>query len=341
MMRTSRSSGFTLVELLVVITIIGILIALLLPAVQAAREAARRAQCANNLKQIGLALHMHHDQHGHLPCGFYNKGTVSPPTATPYDESTWVYPILPYVEQAALFESVVLNPSMGFGNATVEGIFNRNITSTVLAGFICPSNPPILPNPFLAGTTPTVDGCYAKGTYAANNGFGPMRESYMTQLPSSRVGPSWNTAVGDGGVFYINSETTFGDFKNGTSNTMMVAEIIAVSGPNDERGMLHYPEGPLYHWNYTPNDLTPDSLRDGNCVNDDPNAPCVGGLNGFIDHQTRSLILTARSYHSGGVQVLLGDGSVHFANQSINLLVWQVAGTLKDNTKGIIFTGFD
>jgi prepilin-type processing-associated H-X9-DG protein len=97
----------------------------------------------------------------------------------------------------------------------------------------------------------------------------------------------------------------------------------------------------LYHWNYTPNDLTPDSLRDGNCVNDDPNAPCVGGLNGFIDHQTRSLILTARSYHSGGVQVLLGDGSVHFANQSINLLVWQVAGTLKDNTKGIIFTGFD
>lgn len=312
-----QAAGFTLVELLVVITIIGILIALLLPAVQAAREAARRAQCANNLKQIGLAMHLHHDQRGRLPYGTLFEHT----TASHLDESTWVYWILPYIDQQPLFDMANPNGPYGFGMATPDcGSYNRDVTRTSLQTLICPSNPPLNPQAIWSES-------YARGTYAANNGFGPMTECSKSSLPMTR----------DGGVFYLNSETRFSDFKNGTSNTMMVAEIIAVNG-EDERGVLHYIEGAVYHYNYTPNCSTPDSIRSGACVDGDINAPCTGV---FADAWHRSIIVTARSYHPGGVQVVHGDGSVHFANQSIAQNLWRTVGTLKENTTGVNFTGFE
>jgi prepilin-type N-terminal cleavage/methylation domain-containing protein len=308
--------GFTLVELLVVITIIGILIALLLPAVQAAREAARRAQCANNLKQIGLAMHLHHDQKGKLPPGelFVNNWAKN------RDESTWVYWILPYIEQDALFQIAPPDGPYGFGMATPScGSYNRDVTKAVLSGLICPSNPPFSPEVIWEES-------YAKGTYAANNGFGPAIEYRPVSLPLTR----------DGGVFYLNSETRFSDFKNGTSNTMLVSELRVVGG-GDVRGVLHYSEGPIFHYNSTPNSLESDHIRTGACT-DEPDAPCEGV---FPNAPGRSVIMTARSYHAGGVQVVMGDGSVHFANQSIALNLWQAAGTLKEVTNGVIFTGFE
>jgi len=296
--------GFTLVELLVVITIIGILIALLLPAVQAAREAARRAQCLNNLKQIGLAMHMHHEQKGAFPPG-WNWPVLNDSSCGARDgaEATWITYLLPYIEQTALASQIDWKKS--FGHASYPPDYpNLTITKQTLTLFQCPSGPKARPMVF-SGVE-----CYARGSYAANNGLGPMVESY--QPVGSRPA----------GVFYINSNLTAGEIRDGLSNTMFVSEIRLLMG-NDFRGVLHYPEGPLYHYNYTPNSLTPDEIRSSFCDNQ-PEAPCTGA---FSSWNPRRLTMTARSYHPGGVQVLLGDGSAHFIQQAIALNVWQALGT--------------
>jgi prepilin-type N-terminal cleavage/methylation domain-containing protein/prepilin-type processing-associated H-X9-DG protein len=311
-----RSLGFTLVELLVVIAIIGILIALLLPAVQAAREAARRSQCTNNLKQIGIAMHMHHDRDKQLPYGSYYRQDNAYP-----DESTWVFCILPFMEQNALYQSAD-HSHYFFGCADPQwGGYNRNVTRQVLTGFICPSN--------TGFDNPVWNESYAKGTYAGNTGLGVMTEYNTEDLPLRR----------NGGVFYLNSKTGFNDFTDGTSNTAMVSEIRAVKsadGITDERGILHYPEGPLYQHDFTPNSTSPDELRTGNCVND-PLAPCIGAFSSFRPKAWR---MGARSCHPGGVNILAGDGSVHFVSDTIALNLWRALATPKAITGEVTFSGF-
>jgi len=156
--------GFTLVELLVVITIIGILIALLLPAVQSAREAARRAQCTNHLKQIGLAFQLHHERHGYFPAGGhhwsyapdYSNGL---PQIAPRQRAGWGFQILPYVEQVALWEGV---------GATDEDR-QRNAMGAKIPTFFCPTRRP--PQAFIGGSWYGPSGTYAHGQtdYAASN----------------------------------------------------------------------------------------------------------------------------------------------------------------------------
>ena len=295
----SRSNrAFTLVELLVVITIIGILISLLLPAVQAAREAARRMQCGNNLKQIGLALHLHNEAKGYFPPGHYwsQKTTGSDDGA----EATWITYSLPYLEQKNLYDTI--NWEQAFGQ--VASGQNVTVCKTSLSVFACPSNEQVEPI-FSSG--------YARGTYAANNGFGPMAESDCANLPMKRPG----------GVFYFNSNMTASQVRDGLSNTAFVAEIRAVPG-EDFRGVLHYPEGPLYHYNYTPNSAVPDEIRGDACISVD-GAPCDGSL--FNSWNPRVLTMAARSNHSGGVNLALGDGSVRFVGDSVALVAWQALGT--------------
>jgi prepilin-type N-terminal cleavage/methylation domain-containing protein len=303
----NKRHGFTLVELLVVITIIGILIALLLPAVQAAREAARRGQCSNNLKQIGLAMQMHLEAKQVLPPGHF----MPPDNGAPAQESTWVAYLLPYLEQQGLYETVDWQNT--FGGAEV-GI-NFQVCSTPLPMFICPSNDPY--EAVFDGSSGVALGkkCYARGTYAANNGFGPMTEVFVEHLPLQRMG----------GVFYLNSKTTPADITDGLSNTAFAAEIRVVPG-EDIRGTLHYPEGTLYHDNYTPNSTNFDQVRQGKCVSV-PGAPCDDTQ--FVDWHDRAVIMTARSAHGGGVHVLLGDGGVRFVADSITLSVWQALSTPK------------
>jgi prepilin-type N-terminal cleavage/methylation domain-containing protein len=309
-MRTSfRRPGFTLVELLVVITIIGILIALLLPAVQAAREAARRAQCSNNLKQIGLAMHMHLEAKQVLPCGHF-----MPSVGIGAMEATWVVYLLPYLEQQGLYETIDWNSP--FGNSAT-GV-NFQVCSTPLPMLICPSNEAF--QPIVDGTAGAALGkkSYARGTYAVNNGIGPMGETWVTDSPLDRVAGK----KGEGGVFYLNSKMTPADISDGMSNTAFVSEIRVVPG-EEMRGMLYYPEGPLYHHNYTPNSAVPDGTRSTHCISV-PGAPCTGSFNSYAP---RALTMTARSAHAGGVNVLLGDGGVTFVGDSIALSVWQALST--------------
>lgn len=291
--------AFTLVELLVVITIIGILISLLLPAVQAAREAARRSQCGNNLKQIGLALHLHHEAKAYFPPGHFWAQNSNGLTGG--SEATWITYLLPYLEQNNL--DVTIDWTKGFGGAA-GALVNATVCKTPISVFTCPSNEHV---------EAILDGAYARGTYAANNGIGPMVETDLTNLPMKRMG----------GVFYLNSNMTAAQVSDGLSNTAFVGEICAVPG-EDFRGMLHYPEGPLYHHNYTPNSAMPDEIRRGWCVNT-TGAPCDGSL--FSTYKPRVLTMIARSAHPGGVNMMLGDGGVRFIGESVAIAAWQALAT--------------
>jgi prepilin-type N-terminal cleavage/methylation domain-containing protein len=296
--------GFTLVELLVVITIIGILIALLLPAIQAAREAARRMQCSNNLKQIGAAMHMHLEAKGSFPDGYFWRQAGD--TRTGGHEATWVTFLLPYIEQQSLFDGADFIVR-SFGDVSSWTHPNATVVSTNLATMKCPSNVPF----------ENIGTFYARGTYAANNGIGPMRESDVSSFPPKRTLGTVVNNLSLAGAFYLNSRKTPADFKDGLSNTAFVSEIRVVPG-TDFRGMMHYSEGIFYHHNYTPNCTTADSIRSDACVAD-TGAPCNGV---FSDWQSRVLTMSARSSHPGGVNLLLGDGSCTFIGDSIALNVW-------------------
>lgn len=309
--------GFTLVELLVVITIIGILIALLLPAVQAAREAARRMQCTNNLKQIGLAMHMHHEAKGYFPCGHYWNPAGSgwsDDGKSGGTEATWISYLLQYIEQDNL--AAAANWHLPFGCA-VAG-WNKVVTSARIPLFLCPSVEP---------PDNIIDRCYSRGNYAANNGLGPMREGTCQDVPSKRHPTQENLygSTGDLGAFYVNSNLSAAQIPDGLSNTVFVSEVVTVTG-EDMRGTLHYPEGVLYQCNYTPNSSMPDQVRSGYCVST-LDAPCGDGL--FTGYWNRELTMTARSHHPGGVGVLLGDGSASFVSDGIALNIWQALSTPK------------
>ncbi len=251
MKHSRNTTGFTLVELLVVIAIIGILVALLLPAIQAARRAARRTQCTNNLKQIGLAMQMHHDVVKNLPFGF--KIPAPPFNANQdFGEATWIFAILPYMELNAVYD--MADPRFGFGSAAAPPSTTNNapVVRMVLPPFECPSNS--LVNNVLWFQI------YTRGSYVANDGIGPMAEWVY-------IGPGSSAALPAGrvpGVFYVNSQTRFSDFLDGTAHTALASEVRVVLGgaPNgDQRGVMFYPEGNLYHHNYTPNSMIPDGIR--------------------------------------------------------------------------------
>lgn len=302
--RLPARHAFTLVELLVVIAIIGILIAMLLPAVQAAREAARRLQCSNNLKQIGVAMHSHLSANNAFPPGSYWKPNSELHSSG--NEATWITFLLPYLEEKALYEMIDWEGPDSFGNACDPPYTYRKIAGEQLPMMLCPSAE--------RDTELWLNG-FAKGNYAANNGEGPMIEWF--EPPTSRMA----------GVFHLEGKrvgSKASDISDGLSNTAFVSEILMVSkngSVQDHRGVMHYPEGPLYHHNRTPNDLYPDQLRPGNCVNT-PTAPCQQSIAAY-----RATVMTARSLHPGGVNFLLGDGSVSFMSSTVTLDVWLALGT--------------
>ena len=172
---------------------------------------------------------------------------------------------------------------------------------------LCPTDP--------VASVPALND-YAKGNYVANYGIGAWVNVHTTPTPANTT-----TAPGPIGT---NSRYTAVSITDGTSNTAMFSEVLRSSG-NDFRGVLHYPEGPLYTHNRTPCDLTPDEIRSGLCVTS-ARAPCTGV---FPDWSTRRMIVTPRSGHTGGVNIALCDGSVRFIRSGVTLATWQAIGTVQ------------
>lgn len=209
---TTSRKAFTLIELLVVIAIIAVLIALLLPAVQQAREAARRSQCKNNLKQIGLALHNYHDAFQTLPPGWIGI-TSGQPDVNGINGWSWASKLLPQMDQAALYGTINFNSQVGSATNSVP-------RTTVLSVFRCPSD--VVPE---------------KWTIVAATGSAPLAEvasaSYSGVFGKDELdlceGLAAGTPCTSDGAFFLNSRTRFSDVSDGLSTTILVGERVSLS----------------------------------------------------------------------------------------------------------------
>ncbi|HUT91745.1 MAG TPA: DUF1559 domain-containing protein [Thermoguttaceae bacterium] len=231
-MMSARRRGFTLVELLVVIAIIGILIALLLPAVQAAREAARRASCSNNLKQIGLGLHMYHDTFRQFPAGWWG---FDPSTHEPHwfglPGWAWSAAILPYMEQTAVHDSLV------HFDLPITDPANDQARVTALEIYRCPSDDAPKTFELQAGGASVGGGVSLPIDLATGNYIGVFGTlDYHDVCDASQV-PTFNGCQGDG-TFYLNRGVRFADIRDGTSNTLVAGERSSKWAPSTWVGVV-------------------------------------------------------------------------------------------------------
>jgi prepilin-type N-terminal cleavage/methylation domain-containing protein len=319
-----RFAAFTLIELLVVIAIIAVLIGLLLPAVQKVREAAARIKCANNLKQLGVAMHAYHDVRNRLPSpGVHNRdgNDAAAADSTSWGPS-WGVSILPFMEQDPLFRKY------DYTQIGTKYGANPAVVSVEIPTFKCPSDGNKLP-----WVNSGVN--YARGNYATNCGAGNAWSTTDANLPVER-GP-FSLGLPAGGpapLPYFQDNLGYGakfaNITDGTSNTAMLSELIAGDQPGDVRGVWGYPAG-AYFCGGAPSYanprilITPNSNALDNNFCDRP--PFCSASN--TDRQLRCLTetgrpyQTARSKHTGGVQVCLCDGSVRFVRDSIDLANWR------------------
>lgn len=323
---TPGRSAFTLVELLVVIAIIGVLVALLLPAVQAAREAARRTQCINNCKQVGLAVQQYHGAHGSFPIGYgllpengYGTG-VAESGQPQYAEWPWSARILPYIEQTAV--ASLIDWKWNPGNAANFPVQIRTVISAKVPSLHCPSDVTAGTNFAESGTCAgQVAEGYGRISYAGNFGHGEGVNPANSQLEASRDARPGARRID--GVFAYNHGDKISQITDGTSNTLLTAELI-IGGPCTIRGNFCYDEGPVFMQFYLPNDTTPDVVRWCDPEDKIPGAaaPCIDSLT-----KLNMVLHTSRSNHPGAVVAGLCDGSARVVNDSIDLDVWRAAGT--------------
>lgn len=370
---TVRPAGFTLIELMVVIAIIGVLMALLMPAVQQGREAARRLQCAHNLKQIGLGLHNYQTAIGAFPPGRMTPDIVrsgvplwSATSYTlanvPYTPGTWtgIYSvhchILPYMEQSAAYNSLnFIGPNLGQLQDPSGRVIAPNYTGyTLTAGsFLCPSDPNLSLQPG------------GENNYRANFGGSTIYAG------GGRRGDNAPRPNSDDGAFTYGPALAMAAFTDGLGNTVMFAERNKGSGRfhqvGDQNDVVYLPAAtialtfqgeadsdalmPFCTRSFAPSDYFYQAGRyiaspgfglqysDGwgyawyvsTLYNHAAPPNWVGhdcGLgSSIVDAPSEHAIVSARSNHPGGVNVLLGDGSVRFVKSSIGIAVWRSIGT--------------
>ncbi|MFO0954286.1 MAG: DUF1559 domain-containing protein [Isosphaeraceae bacterium] len=325
-------SGFTLIELLVVIAIIAVLIALLLPAVQSAREAARRAQCVNNLKQLALSAHNYESSQGTFPMGtvrralYYGPG----PNCAATVGHTWSNYLYPFMENNAASNSI--NYSLGYNYIQQRTAFDAKVNS-----LLCPSDLP-------ATQLDT-------NTYVSTTQSGYAGVSGLTEVLIYRYNPPTNAdrcgALDNEGIFGVNNATTISSITDGTSNTVMIGEksryIDEPAGSNfNFVNVAGWFAGPP--WTGTPawNDTRVTSLAYVVPKLNSPPAknlggsvpPCISGSSplatdnpSWVTQCTNLGQWGFRSNHPGGANFAFADGSVKFLKESINLGVYRALGT--------------
>jgi len=309
-------SGFTLIELLVVIAIIAVLIALLLPAVQQAREAARRSQCKNNLKQLGLALHNYVDAHKVFPPGYALQFDTPATTTADWKAQItsangssgwgWGACVLPFMEQAALYNTIspgVYKIKQSLDNATLLQAMRQP-----LAGYRCPSDtaPALNLSKVVNGgstratATSNYVGCNSSRQWHSSdgawiNGIGIGEISEWSGSPSSSSGPN--------GIFWRNSSVGFRDITDGSSNTMLVGER-AWELPNPVGTAYACAAGNVF----------------GTSTYNEQSSPhgSLGSTAGPLNFQNANCNRGFSSRHTGGVQFVFADGSVHFISENID-----------------------
>lgn len=311
LLRFSRARrAFTLIELLVVIAIIAVLIALLLPAVQQAREAARRAQCRNHLKQMGLAMHNYLDAHSRLPL-------CTNASNKPFSVHTYM---LPYMDQGPLYNLIDFNVNYSHANNTVP-------LAGKVPGFICPSEP-----------AAPVPAAWAGTSYRANQG-----SEILYGQPSTVVGNTNYGVPAPNGVFVSSRSLSIADITDGTSNTAAFSEhplgdfSQSVSTKYDTFSPGIYAntadEAHTYCRQVDVNDLSKQGVSN------------VGAPWMYSYHSTTQyfhvvppngrscmyppgrIATSAASYHVGGVMVCMADGSVRFASDNMSLVIWRAIGS--------------
>lgn len=334
-----RRRAFTLIELLVVIGIIAVLIGLLLPAVQKTRAAAARAQCLNNLKQLGLAMHNYAGVFGQLPPALRDK---APPAlaGVPGYFFSWsaLAELNPYLEETNIYNRMDLSqPIWELSPPWNISPANQFAVQQMVKLFLCPSD---------------------KMQPVANPGdyglpiIGPTNYAVCVGSGTTNGGPPLGSPVNSDGMFTAGIGFAITDIKDGTSNTAMMSESVLGDGPENASGPLPpVPHAVQTVYAYT-GFGTP--LSDGACAGASlwnvsnrrgyswatgdmrcasynhyytPNAPIYDCVTNDATTITSMALRAARSWHTGGVNVLFGDGSVRFVSQSVSLTTWRALAT--------------